>query len=290
MARLFGLALLVVTAQAQDGGACRPTGETPSTSETSGTLLDGDIALDWQVYDPWSTGHCMELRFVNTGPAAANWRIDVVLDAPVADLSYTGPLPGVLTASGNTLTIEPTGNTELAAFATIETAACFEPQAVPTRLETTITLPEPDDTIIDPDDEPLFGSLRSPTGEVVVTWDEREGTDVDCLLLGLGNLTDEAINGWQLRLLLPTAVNLTGTDGRFFVLDDVQGELDIRPTTDTVEIPAFGTVSGEICYKPLVEPYALVVELDPRAAASVPPTTPAVPAPLLPSRLDGLNP
>lgn len=293
MARLLGLALLVVSAQAQDGGACRPTGETPSSSETSGTLLDGDIALDWQIYDPWSTGHCMDLRFVNTGPAASNWRFDVVLDAPVADLSYTGPLPGILTASGNTLTIEPTGNTELAAFATIETAACFEPQALPTRLETTVTVPEPGDTVTGPgggDDEPLFGSLRSPTGEVVVTWDEREGTGDDCLLLSLGNLTEDDIDGWQLRLLLPSAIDLTGSDGRFFVLDDVPGELDIRPTTDTVEIPAFGTVSGEICYKPLAEPYALVMDLDPRAAAPTPPATPDVPAPPLPSRLDGLTP
>ncbi len=260
------------------GGACAPAqkgGDSTSGGASSGSGSDSEIAMDWTVYDPWSTGHCIDFRFTNTGEALTDWRFDVGMDAEIRDLSYEGEVAGRLAVSGRTLSVLPAGDAVLPAFASVEASGCFEPAARPMSLAADVTREEDDDPI-----DPLgaFGSLRDPSERILVTWDQRAARLGDaCIQVSVGNLTEETIEGWELRLLYDASFRLTGSDGRFFVLADRPGELDLRPTAATLSIDAHDAATGEICYDPLVEPYAVIVQIDAEPGALPTAPLPGVP-------------
>lgn len=271
MTREWTTAVVLFLAPLWVGGACSPAVDDATGGRAaSGALADEGIILDWVSHDPWDGGHCLDVRFTNTGEAASDWRFDVRMDATIADVSYAGELPGLLSTSGATATFAPVGSPTLAAYDVVETSLCLEPATVPEALDASVTRAGGPDG----GEPPLFGTLRDPSGQLLLTWDERGASiDDDCVELTVGNLGDVAFTRWSVVLSFGTDVTLTGSDGRFFALDDTPGTLDLRPTAATLAIPAHGTVRGEVCFAPLVEPTALaaVLELDPEPARALPP-------------------
>lgn len=217
-------------------------GATDCGDHATGVLTESGFRVEWEWYDPWTSGTCARVRVTNTGAPVVWWSVDLTLNEPLEGLTHRDPEDGVF-ASGATLTLSPAESGKLDRGGRATFYYCAEPKTWPVQVDVQAVSADGQDLGGGETGEPTgFGTLIDAGGDVGLTWTRRPD---DCVDLTVVNLTRQEVSAWDLHLTLSESVGLTGGAGFFPTLDD--SDLRLRPTAVNAEIRPNGSVSGSVC-------------------------------------------
>jgi hypothetical protein len=288
---------LAAGALAQDGSAgCGPIDsgtvtDQPGTTITidQGRLQDNDVSLAWRLYDPWDAGACLELVFTNVGGTIETWQFDVTLDRPITETTYGGPNPDKISIVLDELRLLPTGSSRLEPFGTVTYPLCLEPEVRPIALEAVVDRgqdsDQPEETDVAPDVDRAFGWMLDDAGAIQLTWLEQDTSDDEfCLSLRFGNLTDQRLTDWRMRVRFDNDVVFTEYDTAFFWFHVDLDEVEILPTAGTDRFDPGIIHSGTACFEGRAEPISLVALYTPVTPTSGAGAAPPPPVDLVHTR------
>jgi hypothetical protein len=278
------VAWMFTGALAQDGASgCGPIDEAPVADEPSttntidaGRLQDDDVTLAWRLYDPWDQGACLELTFTNIGEQIEDWRFDVTLDRQVSETQYGGPTPEKVSVVLDELSLLPIGSPSISPLGVVSYALCLEPEVRPIALDAVVVREADTDAGLGESDEPevrpAFGWLYDDQQAIQLTWlEEVDREDAFCLELRLGNLTEDRLQDWSVRVRFDEDVVFTEYDTSFFWFYVDLNEIEISPTEGTRRFDPAMIHSGIACFEARAEPVSFVSSFVP-----VVPTTTSV--------------
>lgn len=252
----------------------------------AGRLEDNQVSLDWRLYSAWDGGACLDLKFTNLGESIATWQFDLTFDQVVKTISYPGPAPSSFSVALDEARIVPFGQPQIQPFGTVTYPVCLEPVVRPMalRADVTRTTDGGEDPEFDPADA-IYGFLFDDTQTMMLTWlGERRDGEL-CLDLRLANLTrDQEIIDWNVRIRFDGPFIVTSTDTAYFYFPLNLDQLELMPTSATLEIEPIDVHSGLVCFAPEAEPISFEATFTTRPWPTPPPTAapPPPPSPALP--------
>ncbi len=226
-----------------DGGTCSDGG---CDENAQGTLTTEGLALSWISGATWDQGWCLDMTLTNTGGDLEAWSLALRLDQPVETwLSADGAL---FSPDGDRLSIQPSGDSVLAAGNTVTMQCCMEPAARPVEISSA-ELEVPEGT-----PAPILGTVQD--GNMLLAY-RSDGVSYGgyCLEMTLTNLSEKDVVSWMLTLNLDQKAVLTDYWGFTPVVDGAAATVYPGPGTET--IAAFGARTGTMCLSTLAEPVAM---------------------------------
>ncbi len=258
-----GIADFQIFAVYEDYGA--DPSEDPEEGPVYGAVVDetGTVALTWQG-EVFEGDACLELDVVNLAAYTINdWALTAELEDDTS-LDLAEDLI-ILPEDDDTLRILPeTGDTSIAAKGHESGILCMSPYSAPESIE--LTLPEePVDTGGDEPPAAVQGFLLDASEDIGLSY-KQNGTSGGgtCLDLEFVNLGEVAYNSWEAELGFDAAVSVTDTTD-LFPTGSGSDTLGLSPVNGLEIIPAFSSVSGQVCLTPLLEPVTFEISGIPEA-------------------------